>query len=527
MLSAAAGTAFAVTCNVVQRGAASDAEKAFLAANFDEAAELYRADLAKNPGDEKSTLGLVHVLLKLQKVDDAAATVKTALAVSPKSAALLTLRGEVELRQGEPWAAEATAVEAYKLDACNPRTRFLYAKIAMLNSRFATARQQIVTAHEFDPGDQEIRGAWIQTLGAKERIAELESYLADPNGNDPMELAQLRGNLERWKAEQNQPTHACRLVSGGPSAEIPFIRLAGYAGHTRAYGLEVKLNGGPVRLQIDTRGEGLTVFRSAAEHADLKRVVAEASGGSQPGGKPNYTAVADSVRIGNLEFKDCPVNVKDSNSPFDDGAGFIGVDVFENWLVTVDFPMRTLKLDPLPAAPDAKAEAPRLMTMAADYNPVAPETPPHDRAIAPELKDYSQIYRVGHDLLLPTALAPGKVKLFVPDDQVPFTNISQQAASAVTKVHEDPHQEYGPQKVFVADEIALNFAHVSQKINGVVITDTSMASKMNGAEISGFLGNNTLTLLTLHIDYRDGLLKADFVPGRGYKFDDNSSGPTR
>jgi hypothetical protein len=30
---------------------------------------------------------------------------------------------------------------------------------------------------------------------------------------------------------------------------------------------------------------------------------------------------------------------------------------------------------------------------------------------------------------------------------------------------------------------------------------------------------NTLSLLTLHIDYRDGLLKADYVPGRGYKFE--------
>jgi hypothetical protein len=31
--------------------------------------------------------------------------------------------------------------------------------------------------------------------------------------------------------------------------------------------------------------------------------------------------------------------------------------------------------------------------------------------LAHELKDYSQIYRIGHDLLLPTALSADKVKL--------------------------------------------------------------------------------------------------------------------
>jgi len=41
----------------------------------------------------------------------------------------------------------------------------------------------------------------------------------------------------------------------------------------------------------------------------------------------------------------------------------------------------------------------------------------------------------------------------------------------------------------------------------VVTTDTSMVSKENGMEISGFFGANTFQLLIMHVDYRDGLLK--------------------
>jgi len=42
------------------------------------------------------------------------------------------------------------------------------------------------------------------------------------------------------------------------------------------------------------------------------------------------------------------------------------------------------------------------------------------------------------------------------------------------------------------------------------------ASKSDGMEISEFPGiQTTRSLLTLHIDYHDGLLKAEYVPGRG------------
>jgi hypothetical protein len=85
-------------------------------------------------------------------------------------------------------------------------------------------------------------------------------------------------------------------------------------------------------------------------------------------------------------------------------------------------------------------------------------------------------------------------------------------------VHEN-NSAYGSGKMKVADEITYNFAHMAQKVNGVVTTDTSMVSKENGMEISGFFGANTFQLLIMHVDYRDGLLKFEYIPNRGYKFE--------
>jgi len=180
-------------------------------------------------------------------------------------------------------------------------------------------------------------------------------------------------------------------------------------------------------------------------------------------------------------------------------------------------------VDDLEAATEsARPATPAPGAAAAPTAPVA--SGPFDRFIAPDMKDYTQFYHVGHDLILPAALNGDKVKLFIADASTDVTNISASAALDVAKVHEDKTMEHpGPggrtEKIFVADEITFNFAHVSQKLNGVVSFNTSSASKAAGMEIAGFLGMNTLDLLTIHIDYRNGLLKAEYVPGRGYKFE--------
>ena len=40
---------------------------------------------------------------------------------------------------------------------------------------------------------------------------------------------------------------------------------------------------------------------------------------------------------------------------------------------------------------------------------------PYDRYIAPEMKDWTRVYRVGHDLLLPASLNDSPPKLFIVD----------------------------------------------------------------------------------------------------------------
>jgi len=521
LLGLSAQGLLAVSCSVVKHGEPSEADKALLAADYAKAEGLYQADLAKKAGDPELTAGLVHALLREQKLTQAAEVVKTALAATPGSAALITLRGEVELRQGEPWTAEQSVVAAYKLDPCNARTRLLFARISQLKANYATAKQQIQLAHQFDPADPEISWAWIQTLPAAQRVTETEAYLSAPNGLDTVTVGILRANLARDKKLTAEPARACSLSSTAGADEIPFIRLAGFGwgGHSRGPGLEATVNGALSRLQLGADEGGITVFRPLAERAGLKRIT-DSEKSLMPGGKPSYLAYADSIKIGKLEFKNCTVKVIESGTPFDDGDGSIGIDAFADFLMTIDYPLRKLQLGPLPEkTPPAPVASPALRTNPTDTMYAANEGL-SDRYIAPEMKDYSQIYRFGPGLLFPTAMNTNKMKLMALNIGSDGTSVSTEAAKEVSKTYEKAAE--GPQggKILVADAITFNFAHVVQKLNGVKAMDTGIFSKILGTELSGFIGRDVFQVLVMHIDYRDGLVKFEYIQNHGFpKYD--------
>jgi tetratricopeptide (TPR) repeat protein len=543
-----ARSAFAVSCAVVHHPPLSNADKALLAADYTRAESLYRSALAANPGNTDLIAGLAHALLREQKVQEAADTVNAALAAAPASAALLTVRGEVELRQGEPWTAAQTANDSVKLDPCSPRTQLLIADLARINSLYATARQMLLSAHQLDPDDPEIREEWLFTLPLKQRIAELEAYLAAPQGDDADELRRLHQYLDHLKRLEAEPPKPCRLVSQLDSAEIPFALIMRDANHIVAFGLDIKLNDHSAHLEIDTGAGGLWISRSVANHAGLKAFSQNevAAGIGDQGPQGGYTAYADSIQIGNLEFQNCQVHVVEKGNFPRDVDGLIGMDVFSRFLVTLDYPMRKLLLGPLPPRPGEQAAPQKLNVGGEDEGSDETKTPPpgeegsaasspaaaaakpaphgpYDRYIAPEMKDYTEVYRVGQYLILPTGLNFSKIKLFILDTGAWTTTISPQAAREVTKVHGgSPVHVEGVngtvQKVYSADEITFRFANLAQKVDDVVAFDTSKISRYGGIEISGFLGATTLRQLTIHIDYRDGLVKFDYDPKRGYRY---------
>ena len=516
MLAVGAGAA---SCSAVKEHVAGPAETALLAAEYEKAAGLYRDALTAAPGDVEARAGLVRVLLREQKVADAGAAVADGLAKTPGSAVLLTARAEVELREGEPWVAAQTASDAFKADACLPRLHLVVAELSGLNSRYKTQRQEIELAHRLDPWDADIRGEWIGTLPLRQRVEEMRKYLAGPTGDDAEDRKDEEKQLEEMTKSLTEPHPPCRLVSTATETEIPFLRLMYDATEMSAFGLDVKLNDHRASLEIDTGAGGILVSRSVAQHAGLKPFSETEVGGiGDEGAGKGYLAYADSIKIGNLEFQNCMVEVMGGKNPLDID-GLIGMDVFSKFLVTLDYPGRKLALSALPARPGEAVAAPTLGAHEEDEeeDTKAVSSGPFDRYVSPEMKDYTAVYRRGHMLMLPVGLNQGKARLFIVDTGAWATSISPEAAREVTKVHGDGIEHIRGlsgtvKKSYTADEVTLTFAKTSQKIRGVPAFDTSNISRNLGLEISGFVGASTLELLTVHIDYRDGLVRFDYDP---------------
>jgi hypothetical protein len=516
MLVLPAKPLFAVNnCVIVHHSAPSEADNAYLAGDFNKAEGLYQAALTNNPGDTDLAIGLVHTLLREQKLVDATTAVQASIGDKPASAALLTLRGEVELSQGEPWKSAETAGASAKLDPCNPRTVFLIARLAGLTSRYATARRLLAGAHQLDPADPEIRVEWMKTLPPAQRIAEMDAFLANPKGESEQTLGEMRAEFEQMKKWAEEPRKPCTLASQPATVEIPFADIRTNRGIIAAPALDVNVNGHLARLSIDTSYNahypmdgfsGLLIQRSVAGHMGLKPLLPTQVVGTGPQGpRAGSFAYADSISIGGVDYHDCVVQLLDS-SYGNDADGSISMTLFSDYLVTLDYPSEKLILGPLPAKPGA--------TIKSSVD---------DGYTAPEMKDYTAIYRSGSDLILPGSVNGKRKMLFVLDTAIGNSVLSPVAAHEIASGHRESKYELRGMgsnfdRTFTAGNVSLAFANLTQNINLIQTFDTSVFSKDTGMDISGLIGNATLHGLTMRIDYRDGLVRLTYDPKKAGAF---------
>jgi predicted aspartyl protease len=484
-----------------------------------EAESLYRAEMAQKPNDEELTAGLVRVLLDEQKMDDAAATVETALGKDPHSAALLTALAAVQHREGLPWEEEKTLQSAQANGICYAPLHLALARYYRFNSYYASALRQIQVAHQLDPYDPAIWREWMQSLPKAQRIEELKRYLAAHSG-DTGEVRGAKAELAALESEEGNSA-SCHLVSPTTSADIPFIPIMFNAELVRAWGLEVAFNDKKSRLVIDTGASGLYINSALAKRAGLTPISRTQIGGiGDQGPQGGYLTKADSIKIGGLEFKNCLVQVSDRRNVVGDD-GLIGMNVFSRFAVTLDFPWRKLTLGPLPPYPGAVASPVELNTEGQSQR-AGPDSGPHDRYVAPEMKDWMKIYRSGHDLIVPGMIDGKNLGLFVIDTGAQRSSLAPKAAAAVTKIHVDDamsiHGIAGAvKKVYYANDVAVRFGSLEQKNARMTVFDLSGVSQGAGTEISGMLGADTLDVLVVHIDYRDGLMKFEYSANRGYQ----------
>ena len=517
---AAAGSGVAKRVCTVDSTPTNAAETAFDKNDYPAAEKAFRAILASDPKDEDAHEGLVRALIQENRVAEAATEAEQWAASNPSSSMAMVGVGDARLREGDPPAALAAFRKAAGLNLCNARVFYGLYEINSYAGAYASAKRFIDQAYALRPGDDEIHTAWIWSRQRKERAQLLTEYVAHTDQLSDDDREKLKTRLE--KDSLYKPTD-CRMSAASPrTATVPMQKIMDGPERFVGWGLDVQLNGKRRRLQIDTGASGITISRAAALQLDIHREDATEVGGIGDKGKVK-TSIAHvaSIKIGDLEFTNCPVEILEKWSVLDTD-GLIGADMFHQLQVALDFPKHELRVEPLPDRPgEAKPE-----TGATPGD--AEDSQPHDPYIAPAMANWQRIYRHGHDLLIPAAIAETKrykekdkdawkSKLFLLDTGAFNNLISPAAAAEVTKVSRDRtagvHGISGSvAKVYDTGDFSFAFGGLVLPSVSMTGIDTTNLSHGVGMEVSGLIGAPALFRVVMHIDYRDNLVWCEYDP---------------
>ncbi len=485
--------------------ASTSPQTLFKQGNFRGAASAYQKSIERQPSPQ-AYAGLIQSLLKLDDVAEAEQSEAKALQAFPQSAAVIAAAGDVKFRQGLMAEAEDEYTSALKLDENCARAWLGMGRIYSAASQPRRSREAFATAYRLAPDDGDILYYWAVGQPYPENVAALEKHLAEFHDDAERErhereyidfLKALAGRKVWVPARpidsadlKLQPIFVEGRTAPQRSRMVQQSIIPDSNSRLRGYALQVKLNDRVnANVLLDTGASGLTIGRKLAEKAGAKRLSAHSlEGVGNSGPAVGYEAWVEKVSIGSLDFHDCHVHVSPREN--EDYDGLIGTDVFEDYLVTVDFSAHKLRLEPAPRPAQAGESKPA------------------------ELQPFTQFYRFGHILLLPTRVGTSTGGLFAVDTGSLTNSISPALARQVSTVRNSNVPVKGVsgavKDVFTADEAVLQFSRFRQIHEDIITFDVHGLSKDLGTEVSGFLGFATLRKMKLIIDYRDGLINFEY-----------------
>ena len=450
-----------------------DARLLFKQGKFRESAEVCRSLIEKKPSAAAYS-GLVRSLLKLDDVKAAEESSRQALAAFPDSAITHAARGDALFREGLIAEAENEYKDAVELDNQNARAWLGQGKVYAVYARRSESKTAVARAHELDLEDGDAHYEWALRQPYPQNIAALEKHIAEFRNDEETERHE-REYIAFIKALAGRNVWVPAREVERTEIKLELLTVGTTMAH-RGYGVRVRLNDrATVTLMLDTGSSGVIITRKLAEKIGASKLSEQGlEGVGSSGGSTGYKAWVDKIVIGDLEFQDCFVHASPREIAQVDGT--IGTDVFAKYLITVDFPGRKLRLDPLPVGPAA--------------DPL------------------TQAFNFGHFLLLPTEVGKKISGLFVLDSGANANTITPELGKSLPEMRLINTPVSGASGVvnstFMASDETLRFGGVRKTGERISTVDLHSVSKDLGVEISGQIGFSALEEMKVLIDYRNG-----------------------
>ncbi|MBV8551087.1 MAG: aspartyl protease family protein [Acidobacteriaceae bacterium] len=470
---------------------------AYKAADFKTAIPLLQAAVAKTPKDPALQGALLSSLVYEGHVDEAAALSAEDEESFPNSPDVMAARGDFAFYMGDMAAAEKLWVAAANQKNHSAHAYYGLYRLYKAASMYRAARLRCFTAYQLDPDDALIAKAWMNYLPADKRKDALPAFVAA----HPWLYPKYDARQETTAAVDTEiKDHKAFELDGDPKEEdVRLYELRDSPTRVRGVGVEFSINGSrPLHLLLDTGASGILLSQSAIDKAGLQHLgTTESWGIGDKGIRSGFVAVSDNCRIGPLSFKTCVVEALEGKGRVaGDEDGLIGTDVFAAYLIHIDFQQHLMHLSPLPPRP--------------------PNPQEYDRETGPAQNGFSPVFRFGHQLMIPTTLNDKSTGLFLIDTGSNMSNVDSTFARLSTKIHGNEYMRVhgisGEVKdVFEADKAVIRFAVYRQRNIGLTAFNLNNSPYHEEVRMDGILGLPVLSLFRLTLDYRNGLVKFDYV----------------
>jgi tetratricopeptide (TPR) repeat protein len=512
----------AVTCTAYTT-APTDGSRALAAERYAEAETFYAAQIGAKPSIIVYA-GLVDAQIQLNKVDQALATAKHAVAALPNSGEAQALLGDAELRASHVDEANTAYAAALKLDKCSARAHFGFGRIEDLYSRHASAQKQYALAHRLTPADAHISEVTFATLPPAPHVKGLRNILASATDLLPAHRQRLEQQAALLEAGA-----ICRPAQTD-GAKLTFTPILFNGVVTRGYALRVTTPGSstPVNLELDSTAPGIDLSDADAKKLNVQPAVAGQA--TAP-----YLGYVDSLQIGPMQFAKCSVSVV-LNAELGHRYSVISTSFFRDFRQHIDWVVKTLTLSAYPGAQVLAAKAaPMDAVMLGNEQNWAHALIDDNRILVPALVEKKPVGLIMIDtsytlnMLSPAAATPFKPAM---DHTVSVVGVSGNLVrifrrdggadpdrSEVIGLDGDSSTSNGknvPIKA-VGAHLSVAFAGNQPPDFALHSFDISAASHSAGLEIAGIVGYTVLQQYFVDIDYRNGLVNLTYdegFPGR-------------
>lgn len=398
---------------------------------------------------------------------------------------------------GDVLAADKLFRAALTINPNLARAQFGLYRLLHAASLYRSARLFCMRAHALDPDDALITLGFLRYLVPAKLREEYGPFMAThPWFAQHYERdAQFGEEISKELAERKP----FEFQGAKEEVTVRLVDLLAGANRIRGFGLEVSVEGNkPLRLLLDTGASGILISQRAADKAGLKHVGSTEHWGIGDGGtRKGFGAFASTCTIARLEYKNCVFQSLEGKGRIaGDEDGLIGTDFFSDYLIHLDFQRHSMKLTPLPVRP----------AIAQGY----------DREIPAGETGFTPVFRYGHSLMIPTKVNGKHSGLFLLDTGASISNIDSSFARLSTKLHGDEFMHVRGisgkvQDVFEADKAELEFARFRQRNLGLTAFNLNNSPRHQEVRLSGILGLPVLVMFRLDLDYRNGLVKFDYI----------------